>query len=299
MHLSRREARDTANGRGRGSSSTREAPAEPETECGPETEREPVRGRKKKRSSSRKRGAGRLVVQVAGELLITAGLLLVLFVAWELWWTNIDANRQQQAAVGTLFQEFDGPVSSTEDTAGDGRDYGDPVVLPAVEEPGVTFAVVYIPRFGEDYSRPVTSGVGTEVLDTLGLGHYSSTAMPGEVGNFAVAGHRQTHGQVLDAIHTLVPGDRVYVQTKDGYYTYVYRNNQIVLPDRVDVIAPVPTEPAAVATERFLTMTSCNPRFGAEERIIAYSVMDSWQPLSAGPPAEIAGQVARNAEAKG
>ena len=243
------------------------------------------------------RSPGQWIVQIIGELLITLGLLLVLYVVWELWWTNIDANRKQEQALGNLFEEFDGPVAPP--AAADGPDYGDPAVLPAIEGEGRTFAVVYVPRFGDTYSRPVTSGVGTAVLDSLGLGHYPATAMPGEVGNFAVAGHRQTHGQVLDAIHTLVPGDKIYVQTKDGYYTYVYRNNQIVLPDRVDVIAPVPTQPAAVPTERFLTMTSCNPRFGAEERIIAYAVMDSWQPLSAGPPAEIAPQVAHNAEGAG
>lgn len=245
------------------------------------------------------RSRGQLAVQIIGELLITLGLLLVLYVVWELWWTNIDADRKQEQAVGNLFQEFNSPLEPVPEAAADGPDYGDPVVLPPIDEEGQTFGVVYIPRFGDTYSRPVTSGVGTAVLDSLGLGHYPSTAMPGEVGNFAVAGHRQTHGEVLDAIHTLVPGDKVYVQTKDGYYTYVYRNSQIVLPDRVDVIAAVPTEPAAAPTERFLTMTSCNPRFGSQERIVAYAVMDSWQPLSAGPPADIAPQVAHNAEGAG
>ena len=251
-----------------------------------------LRGTRRRKRKRR----GQLLIQIMGELLITLGLLLVLYVGWELWWTNIDANRKQDQAVESLFSDFTAPVDPLTQ---EGPDYGDPVVLPAIEEEGQTFAVVYVPRFGESYSRPVTSGVGTAVLDSLGLGHYSSTAMPGEVGNFALAGHRQTHGQVLDAIHTLVPGDRIYVQTKDGYFTYAYRNNQIVLPDRVDVIAPVPTQPAAVPTERFLTLTSCNPRFGSQERIIAYAVMESWQPLSAGPPAEIASQVARNAEGAG
>ncbi|MBP3042115.1 class E sortase [Arthrobacter jiangjiafuii] len=245
----------------------------------------------------RHRTRGQLAVQVAGELLITVGLLLVLYVAWELWWTNIDSNRKQDQAVGDLFSDFDAPLQPL--SGAESPDYGDPAVLPAIEEEGRTFAVVYVPRFGESYARPITSGVGTAVLDTLGLGHYPTTAMPGAVGNFAVAGHRQTHGQVLDAIHTLVPGDKIYVQTSQGYYTYVYRNNQIVLPDRVDVIAPVPTQPAAVPTERFMTLTSCNPRFGAQERIIAYALMDSWQPLSAGPPAEIAAQVADNVEGAG
>jgi len=151
---------------------------------------------------------------------------------------------------------------------------------------------MYIPRFGANYTRPIVQGTTSDVLDTLGLGHYGTTAMPGAVGNFAVAGHRQTHGAVLDNIHTLVPGDKIYVQTKDGYYTYVFRNNQIVMPSRTDVLEPVPTLPGVAPTERYLTMTSCNPRFGAEERIIAYALLDSWRPASAGPPADIADQVA-------
>ena len=170
----------------------------------------------------------------------------------------------------------------------------DPAAVPVGNAPahGAAIGVIYIPRFGANYSRPIIEGTSQDVLDTLGLGRYAGTAMPGAVGNFVMAGHRQTHGAVLDNIHTLVPGDKIYVQTADGFYTYVFRNQEIVLPDRTDVIAPVPTQPGAVPEQRILTMTSCNPRFGSEERIIAYSVFDSWQPLSAGPPAAIAQQLA-------
>ena len=238
-----------------------------------------------------KRSLGSLLVQGVGELLITLGIVLVLFVVWQLWWTNIDSNRQQREAVSGLFQEFEAPLEPVPDAE---DSFGDPAVLQPVAD-GATFGVVYIPRFGDSYSRPVTGGVSDAVLDNLGLGHYPDTAMPGDVGNFALAGHRQTHGQVLDAIHTLVPGDSIYVQTAQGYYRYVYRNHEIVMPDRVDVIAPVPTEPGAEPRERLLTLTSCNPRFGAQERYIAYAAMESWRPLSAGPPEEIAAQVARNA----
>lgn len=250
------------------------------------------RSSKRRHSRQRKQGKGAFAVQVLGELLITLGLVLVLFVVWELWWTNIEADRKQEAAMEELFAGFD---PAPEPPAGvSPSDYGDPAVLPVPEAEGTTFAAIYIPRFGAEHARPVTEGVGTAVLDSLGLGHYPETAMPGEVGNFALAGHRQTHGQVLDAVDTLVPGDRIYVQTAQGYYTYVYRNSQIVLPDRVDVLAPVPTEPGAEPQERILTLTTCNPRFGSEERFISYAVLDSWQPASAGPPDEIAELVTRN-----
>lgn len=246
------------------------------------------RPRQKRRASD----VIRKISQILGELMITAGVVLILFVAWELWWTNVEADAKQTEAVKSFAQEFTGPVAPAAPA-----DYGKPVVGTAPGH-GETIGIMYIPRFGATYTRPIIEGTGSDVLDTLGLGHYGSTGMPGATGNFAVAGHRQTHGAVLDSIHTLVPGDKIYVQTKDGYYTYVFRNNQIVLPNRTDVLLPVPTQPGATPQESILTMTSCNPRFGSQERIIAYSVLDSWQPASAGPPSEIASQVAQ-AQGKG
>lgn len=235
-------------------------------------------------------GVLRAVVQVVGELLITVGIILLLFVAWQLWWTNLESDAKQSEVIKQFAQELQpAPVETDAPVAPQG--FGEPVVAAAPGHAG-TIGIMYIPRFGETYTRPIVQGTTGDVLDTLGLGHYANTAMPGAVGNFAVAGHRQTHGAVLDSIHTLVPGDRIYVQTMDGYYVYVFRNNQIVMPSRTDVLEPVPTLPGVVPTERFLTMTSCNPRFGAEERIIAYALLESWRPASAGPPAEIATQVA-------
>jgi sortase A len=237
------------------------------------------------------------VVQVVGELLITAGVIALLFVAWELWWTNVQADAVQGATVKQFVQEHRTPETNPPPSsapAGSAAAPGVPVPVPVAKAPGhgAAIGVIYVPRLGADYSRPIIEGTSQDVLDTLGLGHYVGTAMPGEVGNFVVAGHRQTHGAVLDSIHTLVPGDKIYVQTADGFYTYVFRNQEIVLPDRKDVLAPVPTEPGAAPEQRILTLTSCNPRFGSQERIIAYALFESWQPLSAGPPAPIAKQLA-------
>ncbi|TDF97389.1 class E sortase [Arthrobacter terricola] len=252
-------------------------------------------GRRRSARRKKNRTTGdvvRKVVQVFGELLLTAGLVLLLFVAYELWWTNVEADAKQSQAIQGFAKDFAGPVTPPAPTTASAPDYGKPVVAPAPAHGGM-IGIMYIPRFGADYSRPIMEGTGSDILDTLGLGHYPSTSMPGAPGNFAVAGHRQTHGAVLDNIHLLVPGDKIYVQTQDGYYTYVFRNNEIVLPSRTDVLLPVPTQPGATPTESYLTMTSCNPRFGAQERIIAYSLLESWQPASAGPPQEIAKQVAK------
>lgn len=260
----------------------------------PAVDAEPAEGPRRGRRRGRQRPRTRrrwtsLLVRGAAELLLTAGALLLLYVAWQLWWTNIEADAQQQDVVQSLSQEFGGPINPVAPA----KDHGDPMVA---EQPGYgeAIGIVYIPRFGEDFSVPVSAGVGHDILDNLGLGQYPDAAMPGEMGNFSVAGHRQTHGKVLDLIHTLAPGDNIYVRTAEGYYTYEFRDREIVSPDRVDVLLPVPKQPGAEPTERLMTMTSCHPRYGDEERIIAYSVLESWQPNSAGPPAEIADTIATN-----
>lgn len=235
--------------------------------------------------------AGALGLQILGELLLTVGAIVVLFVVWQLWWTNVEADARQGAAVREFAQELPAPAQSPAVPAPTPTDYG-PAPVPAGFANGDMMGVMYIPRFGENYARPVLEGVGRDVLDTLGLGHYPTTQMPGAPGNFALAGHRQTHGAVLDNIDLLQPGDRIYLQTRDAYYTYVFRNSEIVSPQQSDVLLPVPRQPNATPTESLLTLTTCHPKYGNQERFIAYSVLESWQPVSAGPPAEIAARVA-------
>lgn len=225
-------------------------------------------------------------VRLAGELLMSAGVILLLFVAWQLWWTNVASDTRQRDVV----KDF---ARGMADGNGAAAVALKPAAAPEPAE-GATIGLLYVPRFGAGYTRPIVQGTTPVVLDTLGIGHYQGTAMPGAVGNFAVAGHRQTNGAVLDRIDALVPGDRIYVRTREGYYVYVFRNSQTVLPSRTDVLLPVPTQPGAAPTESYMTMTSCNPRFGSEERFVAYALLERWQPVSAGPPAEIA-QAARAA----
>ena len=226
-------------------------------------------------------------VQILGELLITAGFILLLFVAWQLWWTNIAADRSQAQAVDSLVKEFG---ESRTVTDWDPKNPPEPLAEPAH---GQAFGVVYIPRFGEDYQRPAAQGSSNDVIDALGLGHYEGSAMPGGVGNFSLAGHRQTRGKVLNDIDLLQNGDHIYVRTKDGYYTHTVYEQKIVQPHEVDVIEPVPGHPGQSPTERIMTLTTCHPRYGDTERYIVHAKFESWQPASAGAPAEIA-KVANN-----
>lgn len=233
--------------------------------------------------------------RVAAVMMIVAGVSALLYVAWLTWGFNVQTKTAQDDAVHGLARELvkESPPAKKPDlvVAASAPDFGAPKVATAPAY-GESIGIIYVPRFGASYSRPVMEGTESDVIDTLALGHYEGTAMPGGLGNFALAGHRQTHGVVLDDIDTLEPGDKIFVQTKDGFYTYVFRNDEVVLPSGTDVLLPVPRVPVGKPTERVLTLTSCNPKLGSEERIVAYSTMVSWQPSSAGPPAEIAPLVA-------
>lgn len=231
------------------------------------------------------------IVGILGELLITAGVLVFLFLGWQLWLNDLIVGADQNSTGVALAHEWStGPVAGDAiptATPAPATGFGVPVVAVAPAD-AVEFAVMYIPRFGADYARSVSEGVGTaQVLDKNGIGHYPGTQMPGETGNFAVAAHRTTHGAPFKELATLQVGDRIYVQTRDGYYTYEFRGLEYVRPTGVGVLDPVPQSAGATPTDRILTMTSCNPMFSATERIIAYASLESWQPTAAGAPAAI------------
>ncbi|WP_299444958.1 class E sortase [uncultured Phycicoccus sp.] len=199
----------------------------------------------------------RRVVGWAGELLITAGVVVLLFVAWQLWWTDVVADRKQDQLVQALVDDF---------ADGDPTVGGD--AFPDLGE-DEAFAVIRVPRFGPDYARPVIEGVELPVL-ALGVGHYSETAGPGEVGNFAIAGHRTTYGRPFHEIDTLREGDRVIVETQATVYVYEVTASEIVRPWQTEVIAPVPDQPGEQPEERIITLTSCHPKYSATERYITH-----------------------------
>lgn len=247
-----------------------------------------------------KPSAGRLylVLRTIGELLVTLGIVVLLFVVYTLYVTDIVAARKQREANTELDRTWSAPPQQPERTKR----------KPAAGKP---FTRLYIPRFGPDYRFAVAEGVGQVELDT-GPGHYPGSALPGEPGNFAVAGHRIGKGAPFNDLDQLVACDPIVVETAEDFLVYRvlpmadqidgwedtrgtdsrcarvpslrsvpdYRElagRRIVTPDRGDAVAPVPYRPESrlpIAEQKsLLTLTTCHPEYGNSERMIIHAVL--------------------------
>ncbi|MGL4340304.1 MAG: class E sortase [Rhodoglobus sp.] len=227
------------------------------------------------------------VLGVLGELMITAAVLVLLFIGWQTWLGNLMSGNAQQEQAKALSQGWNRGTKSVLPAPVEPLDPGPPPVQ-AVPESTTQFANMIIPRFGSDYTRPVREGVGLDDVLRAGIGHYPGTQMPGEVGNTAYAAHRTGNGSAFFDVEKLQLGDSIYIEMEAGWYRYVVRSLEYVPATGVSVLAPVPHAPGVKATDRILTLTSCNPVFTSSERIIVYSLYDTWYPRAGGPPVEIA-----------
>lgn len=244
------------------------------------------------------------VAGILGEILITAGVITLLYVGWQLWIGDMIFGAQRNAVGRDLSEQWEQQYADPSSSAPPAETPNetepaqpspapiDPVILPEAAD-GETFAVMRIPRFGADYAWQVAGGVtraGT--LDPIGIGHYPGTPMPGAVGNFAVAAHRTTWGAPFNRIAELHVDDAVVLETADGWYTYRFRTLEYVEPSEVEVLLPVPQVPDAPAGSRYITMTSCSPMYSLSERIVAYGVFESFTPRASGPPGSLTEGVA-------
>jgi sortase A len=176
----------------------------------------------------------------------------------------------------------------------------DPLALPGGDQAGIPLgqgiANIYIPRFGRDYAFTIVQGTGESDLEK-GPGHYVGTALPGQIGNFSVAGHRVGKGEPFLNLDHLKPGDAVIVETKSNWYVYrvmgdVPRESftepngqlwtdsngvpgrEVVDPSDGNVILPIPNHPGAVGNVPYMTMTTCHPKFTATQRMIVHALLD-------------------------
>jgi sortase A len=225
--------------------------------------------------------AFRAGVRGVGELLISLGFVLLLFVAWQLYWTDFTADRAQASTTDTVAQQWTKDPAKAPGALVNGKVNSVPL--------GDAFALIYIPRFGKKYVKPIYQGTGLPILDK-GVGHYTQSQMPGQIGNFAVAGHRVTYGKPFNEIATIRPGDAIVVETATTWYVYRAVRHVIVTPDHVEVVAPVPQHPGAVPTQAWMTMTACNPEFSARQRYVEFSELQQTIPKVKGQiPAALAG----------
>ncbi|MEU6032152.1 class E sortase [Streptomyces tauricus] len=236
------------------------------------------------------------------EVVVTLGVVLLLLVVHQLWWTNRQAKEAAERKVQALEQQWE--------DEGEGQGEGDieggrePLVRGSGSSSGFgtgtgtggglpggggrprydqAFAVLGIPRLG--LRVPVAEGVGASgVLDKGYVGHYPDTAQPGRVGNFALAGHRNTHGEPFRYLDRLRHGDRVEVETRAAVYTYVVdRTLPRTSPGDGGTIRAIPrstVRPAYGYTEpaHYLTLTTCTPQYTSTYRLVVWGKLRSVRP---------------------
>lgn len=223
----------------------------------------------------------RLVLRGIGQTLITAGLVILLFVVYEVYITNVFAHREQVTVHNKLEKEW--------------AQNKDPLPLPGAGKTvipiGEGIANMYVPRLGKDYAFTIVEGTDDASLEK-GPGHYVATALPGEIGNFSVAGHRVGKGEPFLNLDRLKPGDAVIVETKTDWYVYRVKGREIVSPSDGQVISPVPNSPGARPTEKLMTMTTCHPKFTATQRMVVHAALEARRTVpktGSGMPAPISG----------
>jgi sortase A len=210
------------------------------------------------------------VLGAVGRTCIAAGVLILLFVAYQLWGTGIREAQAQRALEGE-FEERLGDLPGESDGGDDGggggglpgapatTDAGPPPPPPAA---GDAMAQIRIPAIGVD--KIVVEGV--EVSDLKrGPGHYPDSPLPGQPGNAAIAGHRTTYGAPFNRIDELEQGDEILVSTMQGSFRYEVREQLIVRPDQVEVLQDFDDDR--------LTLTACHPKYSARQRIVVVAAL--------------------------
>ena len=203
------------------------------------------------------------VLGAIGRVMITAGVLILLFVAYQLWGTGLHTRQAQDAALDDFEAELEAndveplpePTNEAEPVRRSGRQ-----PIPPAPPHGAQVGLIQIPAIGIEQGYIVHVGVD---LDTLqeGPGHYEGTPLPGEEGNAAIAGHRTTYLAPFNRLDELGEGDRIIFTYPNGSrFVYQYENTVIVTPDRTDVLE--------YKFDDRLTLTACHPKYSARERIV-------------------------------
>ena len=208
----------------------------------------------------------RQATRAAGEIFLTLGVIGMLFIGYLIWGTAMRADSAQHQFTNELNTQWgQAPAVAA----------GSPARPEQFDvATGQPFAFIRIPAFGPHWQFTLIQGTALAQLD-LSPGHVPGTQWPGQVGNFAVAGHRVTAGNPFWSLPSLQSGDLVYVQTKLNNYTYRVTGKQMVLPTDLTVLDPVPGHPAQRPTQRLITLITCDPAWTSTHRVIVTGVLVS------------------------
>jgi sortase A len=228
----------------------------------------------------------RWLLRGLGQVLITAGVVVLLFCVYELKVTNLYTDQQQHA----LGKALDRQWASAPLTPAPSPGAPAPPQLAAFV-PGTGIARIYFPTLGKDQVHVVVEGVSHEDLKK-GPGHYPGTELPGQIGNTVISGHRTTYGAPFNRLDELRPGDPVVLETQGFFYTYRVLGTTVVSPSKIGETDHVPNQPGVTPTQRLLTLTTCNPKYSARTRLVVRAVLTE-APLAKGPgvvPPALAGR---------
>lgn len=275
----RRKAARRGGRRRAGSGPRTPPPPDPQTVTGGRA----ARRKAAKAAAKAARQTGTAISNVIGELFITTGALMLLFVVYQVWWTNVEARAHANHEREQLQREWDE----------NGSEEGSRT--PGAFQPGEGFAVLYLPTL--DVVVPIAETVDeSSVLDKGMVGHYSEedglpTAMPwDEEGNVGLAGHRNTHGEPFRYINRLEPGDPIVIETADAFYTYEMTSRlDSTSPSNIAVLDPVPEQGGFTQPGRYVTLTTCTPEFTSTYRLIVWGEMVEERPRSEGMPDALVG----------
>ncbi len=197
-----------------------------------------------------------------GKLFLLVGVVLILFIPYLLWGTDVLAAQSQANLRRELASQIAPGRADPAATTAPPTSTGAPALAAHLGDPpeGTAVGTITIPAIG--LSMVVVEGTGSAEL-RMGPGHYSGTPLPGEAGNSAIAGHRTTYLRPFYSLNALRPGDRIIVTTVQGTFTYRMTSSLIVPPDDVSVVAPT--------TFPELTLTTCNPRWSATQRLVVHA----------------------------
>ncbi|MES4907101.1 class E sortase [Streptomyces sp. NPDC000395] len=225
-----------------------------------------------------RRGRIAAAVGLLGELLITVGVLLALFVVYSLWWTNVLADREAKKQGDRVRRQW----AQQQGPGGPGR---------LDTKDGIGFLHVPAMDNGEVL---VKEGTSTETLNDGVAGYYTKpvkSAMPWDKkGNFTLAAHRDGHGAKFHNINKLDKGDPIVFETRDTWYIYkVYAELPETSKFNVRVLSPVPKESGKKKPGRYITLSTCTPVYTSLHRYIVWGELVRTEKVDADrtPPKEL------------